>query len=129
MKKKVHDEKIRSEEKYMKESKERLKKILTTKIRTTMIAALDTFEKKFGELWNHGSRAQTQQEQMLREIYEETRKHILDVGNDQIRNMEKELEDYNIKWKRHHVKMPIVSDLKEYQKLRKEHYERIDSQE
>ena len=84
---------------YKKDSKERLKKIARKKIQTTMIGALDTIEKHLGFLWENDSK--------MRTIYETVRQDILDRGNDQIRNLDSELEQYDIEWLRYHLTLPI----------------------
>ena len=84
---------------YKRDSKERLKKIARKKIQTTMIGALDTVEKHFGFLWEEDNR--------LRAIYDTIRQEILDRGNDQIRNLDSELEQYDIEWLRYNLVLPI----------------------
>ena len=89
--------------KYKTDSKERLKKIARKKIQTTMIGALDTIEKHLGFLWEDDS----QQSKQLREIYADVRQEILDRGNDQIRNLDNELNQYDIEWLRYHLTLPV----------------------
>src|SRR5688572_6960260 len=87
-------------------SKERLLKICSTKIRTTMIAALDTVEKKLETLWQSTGKPSNEQ-LVLIQLYQEMRKEILDKGNQQIRNLEDEFDQYEIHWKRHTLKLPV----------------------
>jgi transcription termination factor Rho len=89
--------------KYKIDSKERLKKISRKKIQTTMIGALDTIEKHLGFLWEDDSR----QSKQLRDIYETVRQEILDRGNDQIRNLDSEINQYDVEWLRYHLTLPI----------------------
>ena len=89
--------------KYKVDSKERLKKIAHKKIQTTMIGALDTVEKHLGFLWEDSS----QQGVQLREIYNTVRQEILDRGNDQIRNLDNELNQYDVEWLRYNLTLPI----------------------
>lgn len=91
-------------EDYRKASKDRLKKICTTKIRTTMIGALDIIERYLEEYWDKNSEGANK----LREIYENIRQEILDKGNAQIRNIESEFEQYNIEWLRYTVNLPVI---------------------
>jgi hypothetical protein len=103
---------------YREDSKSRLKKIATQKIRTTMIGALSTIEKKFGFLWGLDENGRdkngelTSEEQELREIFDSIRSEILDLGNNQIRNLDTELSQYDVKWNRFHMTLP-VKDIQE----------------
>jgi len=89
----------RKKAKYKIDSKERLKKISTKKIQTTMIGALDSIEKHLGFLWENNPE--------LRETYEIVRQEILDRGNDQIRNLMSELELYDIEWLRYNLQLKV----------------------
>lgn len=86
------------ESQYDKDSKERLLKILKQKIKTTMIGALDSFEHMFSEMLKDPD---------FDSAFQEARKEILDNGNNQIRAIEKELEQYNIHWNRYTIVMPV----------------------
>lgn len=85
--------------KYKKDSKERLKKIARKKIQTTMIGALDSIEKNLGFLWENDSK--------MRTVYECIRQEILDRGNDQIRNLDNEFEQYDVEWLRYNLVLPV----------------------
>lgn len=89
----------RKKAKYKIDSKERLKKIATKKIQTTMIGALDSIEKHLSFLWEENSE--------LRETYEIVRQEILDRGNDQIRNLMSELDMYDIEWLRYNLQIKV----------------------
>jgi hypothetical protein len=89
----------RKKAKYKIDSKERLKKIATKKVQTTMIGALDSIEKHLGFLWEENSE--------LRETYEIVRQEILDRGNDQIRNLMSELDMYDIEWLRYNLQLKV----------------------
>lgn len=89
--------------KYKADSKERLKKIARKKIQTTMIGALDSVEKRLGFLWEGDSK----QSKQLREIYNVVRQEILDRGNDQIRNLDTEIDQYDIEWLRYNLILPV----------------------
>ena len=90
-------------QKYKIDSRERLKKIARKKIQTTMIGALDTIEKHLGFLWEDES----SQSKRLKEIYEIVRQEILDRGNDQIRNLDTEINQYDIEWLRYTLTLPV----------------------
>lgn len=62
--------------------------ILKKRIQTTMIGALDQFEKSFGYLWGQEKfedEELTDKEEKFLEIWEETRNRILNNGNNQLR--------------------------------------------
>ena len=100
--------KKKRDEKYKEISRDRLYQIAKKKIKTTMIGALDSLEKNFGFLWGIGSEGElTQQQEQLKAIFEDARSEILDRGNTQIRNLQAEISNYDISWKRHTVTMPV----------------------
>lgn len=73
-----------------------LKKVCDTKIQTTMIGALAAIEDALGELWNHGSKHRTSEQEEWYNIYTELRSRILDIGNTQKRNLEKDFEAVDV---------------------------------
>lgn len=90
------------------ESKNRLEKITTKKIKTTMIGALATIETIFGFLWEPDQDGTLSNEKShLYSLYEKARHEILDNGNNQIRNFKAELEQYNVEWKRYQLTLPV----------------------
>lgn len=101
--------KEQKQKQYEEDSKNRLFKIGTKQIRTTMIGALAAIENKFGHLWNHGNVPQTEQEEMFRELYDELRKDVLDKGNQQIHNFTQEIQQYQISWNRYSISLPVVT--------------------
>ena len=102
------------ESQFKKDSNDRLLKICSTKVKTTMIGALDSIEKKLGKFWEVEPGEKMTNEQMyLKKIYEEIRQEILDKGNNQIRNLESEFEQYDIEWKRYVLKLPVIQKPKE----------------
>ena len=94
----------RQNDKYKDESKKRLKKIAAKKIQTTMIGALDIIEKRFGFLWDSDEFEDSAE---LKSIYNKARQEILDKGNNQIRNLETELDQYEIEWLRYNLSLPV----------------------
>lgn len=88
-------------------SKTRLKKEIKKRIETTMIGSLASIEKYFGELWGHANENKTPEQARFREIFEELRSEILDRGNNQIRQVESEVESYDVVWQKYHVNIPI----------------------
>ncbi len=103
------------EEKYKVDSRDRLKKISVTKVKTTMIGALSAIEKHLGFLWGldedgNEPRTLSPEEQQLKDVYEELRSEILDIGNQQIRNLSTELEQYEVSWNRYHMTLPVIPE-------------------
>lgn len=89
-------------------SKNRLKKEAKKKIQTTMIGAISSVEKYFGFLWGEGSEEElTKDQSYMRDIFEELRTEILDKGNTQIRNLDGEIENYQVTWEKYHINIPI----------------------
>ena len=60
------------------------------RIQTTMIGALARFEDSFGYLWEK----ETSNRQYFEQLWENTRNHILNNGNNQLRLTLDELENY-----------------------------------
>lgn len=78
-------------------SKRKLKASMRHKLKRTFVGALDALdiEKSNGKL--------------SEEIYRRLRSKILNLGNDQIRNMEMEIEDrYNVEALNYHVKFRVI---------------------
>lgn len=104
------------ETRYKDSSKDRFKKIATTKVKTTMIGALSAIEKKLGFLWGLNDEGEdtgktlSPEETHLKEIYDELRSEVLDIGNNQIRNLATELEQYEVSWNRYHMTLPVVPE-------------------
>lgn len=80
-------------------SKEKLKASVRHKIRRTFVGCLDILEK---ELMALGIDKES-------ETFKSIRKKILSVGNDQVRNMEAELEKYNIEFIPYHITLKVLS--------------------
>jgi hypothetical protein len=98
------------ESKYKSESRDRLSKILKKKIQTTMIGALSTIEENFGFLWNNVSgEPLTKDQEAMKNLYNKMRSEILDRGNNQARNIDAELAQYEIEWTRYQMKMPVIN--------------------
>ena len=96
------------DQKYKEVSKERLLKIASKKIQTTMIGALSAIEASFGFLWGHDDDESLSPEQEhMKELYDDLRSEILDKGNNQIRNLEAEFAHYDIHWLRYRMVLPM----------------------
>ena len=108
------DLKSKKDDRFKELSKDRLVKIAAKKIQTTMIGALSSIEKTFGFLWEHnGDTELSEEQQHMKDLYENMRSEILDRGNSQIRNLEAELSHYDITWNRYQVTLPIKVETKE----------------
>lgn len=100
------------ETKYKADSKDRLSKILKKKIQTTMIGALSAIEENLGFLWSSPDGQLTKEQEVLKNLYQKIRSEILDRGNNQARNIDAELAQYDVEWLRYSVKMPVVQQPK-----------------
>lgn len=94
------------EEKFKFDSKDRLSKILKKKIETTMIGALSSIEEHFGFLWSDEKNLSPEKKIMF-DLYQKIRSEILDKGNTQARNIDAELNQYDVKWLRYNLTMPV----------------------
>lgn len=100
------DYKKTREKKYKADSKDRLSKILKKKIQTTMIGALSSIEENLSFLWEQDNPKFSKAD--MKNLYNKIRSEILDKGNNQARNIDAELAQYDIEWLRYSVKMPVV---------------------
>ena len=106
--------KVDKDSKFKEDSKDRLLKISKKKVQTTMIGALSTIEKHFGFLWGYEEEDNlTDEQKHMRDIFEEAGSEILDKGNSQIRNLEAEFSQYDIKWLRYSMTLPVKTVDKE----------------
>ena len=103
------DYKQRRQDQYKVDSKDRLSKILKKKIETTMIGALSSIEEHLGFLWSHkNNEALTEDQEYMKDLYQKIRSEILDKGNTQARNVDAELSQYDVKWLKYTIKMPVI---------------------
>lgn len=96
------------DEKYKQESKEKLARTMKKKIQTTMIGALSTIEENFGFLWDSKNGTLTPDQQAMKNLYQKIRSEILDRGNNQARNIDAELAQYDVEWLRYSIKIPVI---------------------
>tara|TARA_Y100000766_G_scaffold272149_1_gene271658 strand:- start:235 stop:549 length:315 start_codon:yes stop_codon:yes gene_type:complete len=94
---------LRDSKIYKQKSAERLKRVMKKKVQTTMIGAISSVENLFDFLWEE----QSEQSEKMRELFNALRSEILDKGNHQIRNIDTEIEMYDISLKTHTVKLPV----------------------
>lgn len=96
---------------YERQSRARLQRVLTTKMRTTFIGALSAVEQAFGELWGHNSNSQRDAKQeKWRQVWETCRGTILNNGNAQLRAVENELTQYTVGWNRCQKTLPVEDE-------------------
>lgn len=90
-------------------AKKQLMRHMQTKIKTTMIGALASFEENFGYLWGHGlpSDQLTESQRDLRELWEDVRTEILDKGNTQSRGAMDEISQYTLSWNKFHMDLVV----------------------
>ena len=105
--KKQSEYKKTRDDKYRSDSKDRLSKILKKKVETTMIGALSSIEEHLGFLWEGDGETLTTEQQMMHDVYQRVRSEILDKGNTQARNMDSELSQYDVKWLKYSVTIPV----------------------
>jgi CRISPR/Cas system CSM-associated protein Csm2 small subunit len=98
------------DKKYKADSKERLSKILKKKIQTTMIGALSSMEENLRFLWEQDSPKVSKAQ--MKEIYNKIRSEILDRGNNQARNVDAELAQYEVEWLRYSMQIPVIQNPK-----------------
>ena len=96
------------EDKFRTDSRVRLSKILKKKVETTMIGALSSIEDHFSFLWaaNNGDEL-TPEQKIMYDLFQKVRSEILDKGNTQSRNIDAELSQYEVKWLRYSVEIPV----------------------
>lgn len=99
-------------DKFKNDSKERLSKILKKKVETTMIGALSSIEEHFGFLWGASggpvsNQDLTEEQKIMYEAYQKVRSEILDKGNTQSRNIDAELNQYEVNWLRFTMNIPV----------------------
>lgn len=112
--KKKADYKQQREDQYKVDSRDRLSKILRKKIETTMIGALSSIEEHLGFLWDHKTGSELTEEQVfMKDLYQKIRSEILDKGNTQARNVDAELSQYDVKWLKYSIKIPVIKTEKE----------------
>jgi hypothetical protein len=95
------------DDKYKLDSKNRLSKILKKKVETTMIGALSSIEDHFSFLWESQDSELTNEQKIMYDLFQKVRSEILDKGNTQARNVDAELAQYDIKWLRYSINIPV----------------------
>ena len=97
------------EDKYKYDSKERLSKILKKKVETTMIGAISSIEDHFSFLWDAKGSEMTEENGFMFDLFQKVRCEILDKGNSQSRNVDAELSQYEVRWMKYSIDIPVVN--------------------
>lgn len=89
-----------AKKKYNESSQKRLFKIVEKKLQTSFIGALSQFEEAFGSLWGRDKDDSelTNSEREARKLWNQVRTNILNNGNNQIRAVQNELNQYTVTW-------------------------------
>lgn len=109
----VKDRKEASEQRYQEESKKRLKSSANKHIKTTMIGAIAAVEKEFGSYFGYDENGQDKneplsaEEQQMRDVFLAFRAQVLNLGNQQINNINDEIDQYDVRWKRYQLTLPV----------------------
>ena len=88
------------------DSKDRLKEEIRKNITTTMIGALASIEDKLGFLWEE----RTPKSDEYYELFEQLRTEILDKGNDQIKLAIRNLDKYEVEYRKYFTQFRIKND-------------------
>ena len=80
--------------------KEIIKDAVAKRFNTVTIYPLSQFELAFGHMWGHGKDPEnlTEEEKLNREKWEQCRENILNNGNNNRRDVIKQLDKFNIKF-------------------------------
>lgn len=84
---------------YMIKSRKLLEENACKKIKTTMIGALRSFEVHLEKYM---------EDEEFQQAFALAREEVLNKGNKQINNLKKELDSYEISWKRFHMVLPMA---------------------
>jgi len=92
----------------LKRSRDNLKRLVEKRIRTTMIGALACVEEKFGQFWKtENNEKMTAEQASLYQLFQEIRSVILDNGNNQIRLLDKDIDNFNVEAKKYHIQFKV----------------------
>ena len=65
-------------------------------------------KKTLAFLWE-GDGEPTKDQQVMKDIYQKIRSEILDKGNNQARNIDAELAQYDVEWLKYSVTIPVIT--------------------
>lgn len=97
---------------YHKDSATRLRSILRKKVTTSFVGAIAKFEEKFGRLWGHGLPLSecTERQREVRDIWQQCRTEVFDLGNAQLGGLDSELKQYQVVWNRYQTQFRVDTD-------------------
>ena len=72
-----------------------------------MVGALSSIEDHFSFLWSSENDTLSPEQKIMFDTFQKVRSEILDKGNTQARNIDAELNQYDVKWLRYSVNIPI----------------------
>ena len=78
------------------QGKDKLKKDVEKKIKTTMIGAISIIEEEFGFLFGHEKEELSKEEEAFNKVFQDIRCKILDLGNNQIKKSKLDIELYEV---------------------------------
>ncbi len=86
--------------------KRRLNDVLKKMLTTLMIGSIAEFEKHFGEDWGHGLSDDERNDDQLddKAVWNQCREKVMDLGNRLIKEMTKELSNYNVEAVKYQLK-------------------------
>jgi hypothetical protein len=92
----------------MQKPREKLETAAKGKIKTTMIGAIESIENHLGYLWNHKSiDERTEEEEDIYQKFAIARQEILDRGHRQMKNLAREMDNYQVEEKRFKLVIPV----------------------
>ena len=98
------DGKRKNDERILNSSKKKLTDAIVKRIRTTMIGAIAELERsEFGKIFGFGKTKLTEEERKWKMIWDEVRTNILNQGNNQLRECQREIEQYETRFKPYHT--------------------------
>lgn len=98
-----------NEQKYLDQCRQRLDKIISTKIRTTFIGAIDQIQQTFGFLWKDGLDCDLNEDEIkMRQLFDQLRTNILNIGNRELRAAKNEIANQTISWNRYHTEFKVL---------------------
>lgn len=97
-----------AKEENFKRSRANLKNLIEKRMKTVMVGSLASFEEKFEQFWKpEPGQKMTKEQELLQKLFQEVRSSILDKGNNQIRLLEKDLENFNVEAKKYHLQFKV----------------------
>lgn len=97
-----------NKQRYAEQCRQRLDHIISTKIRTTFIGAIDQFEKSFGFLWGSDTEDKTDSQQEMYQLFLQARTNILNLGNRELRAAKNEIANHSIQWNRYQTEFQVL---------------------